>query len=171
MDFLCIFLCVTSGETTWTLTVFNWSFHMFQWRKPLQESLCFPHVIVTEAILSISFISDAVFLSVKENNASELFLHISHYKCTITYVSWLVLQRVMAIKLTEMRQNIMILQQVVVQRCTACCCQFCWHARISGFCFICLYEMNMSFSSRLCISLLNITYLTKKSSSVARGIT
>ena len=67
VDFPYIFLCVTSGGTTWTLTVLNHIFHMFLWRKSLQDSLCFPHVIVTEAVLSISFISDAVFLSVKEN--------------------------------------------------------------------------------------------------------
>jgi hypothetical protein len=40
---------------------------MFHWRKPLQESPCFPYVIVTEAVSSMYFISDAIFLSVKEN--------------------------------------------------------------------------------------------------------
>jgi hypothetical protein len=49
------------------LTVFSQSFAHISMGKTTPGVCVLPHVIVIEVVLSISFISDAVFLSVKEN--------------------------------------------------------------------------------------------------------
>lgn len=111
------FSCVwpQEGQATWTLTVFSQSFPIFRWAKPLQESVfspCHCHWSCFEHFLHFwcSFHECEGKL-----NTSELFLQISHYKSTIINVCWEVQQRFMVTKLTDVTQNIVILQQVVAK--------------------------------------------------------
>jgi hypothetical protein len=50
-----VFICAACGGMTWTLTIFNRSFPMSDWRKPL-KSLCTSLGLFPKAVLNVSYI-------------------------------------------------------------------------------------------------------------------
>lgn len=63
-----IFICATWGTIAWMFTVFHQSVTTFQLKKKTIKSLCSLHKNRTKrCVCSISYISDAIFLTLKQN--------------------------------------------------------------------------------------------------------